>query len=186
MSIKKLNPTAEFQGINNVHVVDFWAWAYSDVLSNRNRAILAEYLVSLSLQVADNPRVEWDATDVSLSGKKIEVKSSAYVQSWAQEKESKIIFDISKKKAWDAETNKVSDVPIRAADCYVFCLYTNRDKENTAVLDVENWQFYVLSTRDLTNSFGEQKSLSLSRLKKVSDAVAYDNLSQQIRKTLDI
>ena len=184
--MKKLKPTAKIQGNNHKEVVDFWAWAYSDVLSNRNRAIFAEYLVALALKVTDTPRVEWDATDVFYKGRKIEVKSSAYVQSWAQKKESKIIFDIAKKRAWDAETNKTLDIPSRIADCYVFCLYTKKSKENTAVLDVENWQFYVLATTNLSKKFGEQKSLSLSRLNQIVDAVSYSNLSQEIRKTLSL
>ena len=33
---------------------DFWSWAYSDVLGNTERGILAEYLVSKALDMAEN------------------------------------------------------------------------------------------------------------------------------------
>ncbi|MEB3356541.1 MAG: hypothetical protein VKK04_07425 [Synechococcales bacterium] len=78
----------------NVTVQDFWAWAYSDILSNRNRSIFAEFLVAVALNVTHQPRVEWDAVDLRYDNKKIEVKSSAYFQSWQQEKLSLIRFDI--------------------------------------------------------------------------------------------
>ena len=36
-------------GANGVTVGDFWQWAYSDILSNRNRSIFAEYIVGVAL-----------------------------------------------------------------------------------------------------------------------------------------
>ncbi len=63
----------------------------SDLLSNRNRSIFAEFLVGAALGVLDKPRVEWDAFDLIYQGKKIEVKSSAYLQSWQQNSPSRIV-----------------------------------------------------------------------------------------------
>ena len=82
---------------------DFWSWAYSDILSNRNRSIFAEFIVGSALGVVDSPRVEWDAVDLRYKGKKIEVKASAYLQSWPQKKLSHIVFDIAKKRAWECK-----------------------------------------------------------------------------------
>jgi len=46
------------------------------------------------------------ACDVTApSGLRIEVKTSAYVQSWKQSKLSAISFDIAPKRGWDAATN---------------------------------------------------------------------------------
>ena len=66
-------------------VGDFWAWAYSDILNNVDRAVFAEFVVGMALGVTDAPRVEWDDVDLRYRGKNIEVKSAAYVQSWHQE-----------------------------------------------------------------------------------------------------
>jgi hypothetical protein len=46
-------------------VGDFWRWAYSDILSNRNRSIFAEFIVGNALGVVDKPRVEWDSVDLA-------------------------------------------------------------------------------------------------------------------------
>ena len=47
-----------------VTVGDFWAWAYSDLLNNTNRAVFAEFLVDRALRVTDVPRVPWDSVDL--------------------------------------------------------------------------------------------------------------------------
>ena len=93
-----LEPQQEIIGIKDSTITNFWQWAYSDILSNRNRSIFAEYLVAKALNLDNTARIEWDSKDLSYKGINIEVKSSAYAQSWGQNKESKISFDIEKKK----------------------------------------------------------------------------------------
>ncbi len=58
-------------------------------------------LEGLTLGVVDTPRVEWDAVDLRYRGHGIEVKSAAYLQSWAQTKPSTITFDVARKRGWD-------------------------------------------------------------------------------------
>jgi len=58
---------------------DFWAWAYSDVVSNANRSVFAEFMVGAALGLAGKPRVEWDCVDFRYQGRSIEVKSSPAV-----------------------------------------------------------------------------------------------------------
>src|SRR3954463_8822598 len=66
-------------------LLNFWQWSASDLASNAWRGLLAEFLVAQALGVSDGVRTEWDAVDIVLpSGRSIEVKSSAYVQTWAQ------------------------------------------------------------------------------------------------------
>lgn len=44
------------------HLLGFWSWAYSDLLSNATRGVLAEYIVGLALGcVQSGTRREWDA-----------------------------------------------------------------------------------------------------------------------------
>ena len=75
-------------------VLDFWQWSSSDLLSNVTRGVLAEYIVALSLGVNKKLRQEWDAWDLTYKGIKIEIKSSAYLQSWKQNDYSKIVFHL--------------------------------------------------------------------------------------------
>ena len=48
-------------------LLEFWQWAGSNLLSNRDRGILAEFLVGRALGVTDKLRTEWDAMDYLLT-----------------------------------------------------------------------------------------------------------------------
>src|SRR6185437_13199042 len=86
------------------NLLDFWQWTASDLVSNSTRGVLAEFLVARALGVDTGVRDEWQAFDLKTpSGKKIEVKSAAYVQSWGQKELSKIVFSTRRSVAWDAE-----------------------------------------------------------------------------------
>src|SRR5689334_3299664 len=99
---QKLNPLRPITGLDGLTITDFWVWAYSDILSNSNRSVFAEFMVGSALNVLETPRVEWDGVDFRYGSKKVEVKAAAYLQSWAQTKPSTISFDIGMKKAWDS------------------------------------------------------------------------------------
>jgi hypothetical protein len=120
--------------------------------------VLAEYLVGYALDVLDQPRVEWDACDLRYRGKRIEVKASAYLQSWDQKRLSTLVFDIGRHVAWDAGTNTFAAEPLRTADCYVFSVFTDKDRKDCVVADVSRWLFYVVPTTTLDERFGSQKT----------------------------
>ena len=86
--VEKLPLDTPILHVPEATVGDFWVWAYSDILSNRNRAVFAEFLVGTALGVVGSPRIEWDASDLTYHGNHIEVKASAYVQSWPQDKDA--------------------------------------------------------------------------------------------------
>jgi len=65
MVAERLSPNEKIVGLDGLTVGDFWSWAYSDILSNRNRSIYAEFLVGSALGVLDKPRMEWDASGQS-------------------------------------------------------------------------------------------------------------------------
>jgi len=184
--LEKLNTKKEIPGLNGLTLGDFWSWAYSDIMSNRNRSVFAEFLVAATLEVIDKPRVEWDAVDVCYRGRSIEVKASAYLQSWHQEHPSIIKFDIAKKRAWDPETNVIASEPVRSADCYVFCLYPETNSSKANILDVSSWKFYVLSTEQIEKEFGNQKSVGIKRLQAVCEPVQYEQLTPKIDSVLGL
>ncbi|MDD7289093.1 MAG: hypothetical protein PUH00_05160 [Clostridiales bacterium] len=146
-------------------LLEYWVWAHSDIASNAERGKLAEYIVSCALHAPSPCRTEWDAVDViSADGIKVEVKSSAFLQTWKQHKLSTIQFDIAPKKAWDAETNLYSKTKCRSADVYVFCLFASKDAKNANPLDLHQWEFYVLPTCILDKQVPLQKRISLPSL----------------------
>ncbi len=164
---------------------EFWKWAFSDFLSNALRGVLAEFIVAKAMDCTDVQRTEWDAYDVITSGGiKIEVKSSAYLQSWHQENISTIRFDIGQKKSWSAATNTSLQEAARSADVYVFCVFKAVDKANANPLDLSQWSFLVCSSNFLNETYKGQKSVSLSSLEKQNlRQISFDELSTAIRNS---
>ena len=76
-------------------VLDYWRWSGSDLMSNRERSILGEFLVATALGLEKESHIEWNVYDLKTSlGLKIEIKASSAKQSWSQSKPSPIRFDI--------------------------------------------------------------------------------------------
>jgi hypothetical protein len=146
-------------------LLDFWQWAYSDLVGNTERGILAEYLVALACNIENYVRISWDSFDLLVDNSiKVEVKSSAYLQSWKQTKFSKPIFGIAKTKAWDYINNTYENQSKRQADIYVFALLSHLDKVTLNPLDLQQWEFYVLSTRLIDIKMNNNKTISLERI----------------------
>lgn len=149
----------------------FWSWAYSDLADNTTRGVFAEYLVATALNATDGTRRGWDSVDVRTPEKWwVEVKSSAYLQTWGQDKLWRISFSIAPSMGWDAEGNKQSTEKRRHADAYVFCVLHHQDKPTLDPLDLGQWTFYVLPTRVLDEQRPQQQRIALSSLLKLGPA----------------
>lgn len=134
--------------------------------------------------VTGTHRTEWDAYDlVTSDGTKIEVKSSAYLQSWAQRTPSAIRFSIAERTGWDAATNTYAETAARQANVYVFCVFTETDRDLANPLDTRQWRFYVTPTTVLEAVVGPQKTIALSALRaRVRPAeVGFDDLDAAVR-----
>ena len=82
-----------------LRLLDYWRWAESCLMDNTTRGLLAEFLVAAAIGQQREPRKEWEAYDLETkSGVTIEVKSSAYIQSWKQTAPSQIQFGIAPRK----------------------------------------------------------------------------------------
>lgn len=176
----KILVDTEILGLTEVKLGDFWSWAYSDLLSNTVRPLFAEFLVGYALDLIDSPRVEWNFIDFCYKGLKIEVKSSGYLQSWNTTNTSKVIFDIAKKKPWDASTNSYGEDIVRSADLYIFSLLIEKDAEKICVYDLNQWVFYFMATTDINMYFGDQKSITLSRLQQYSQPIAFEDVKNRV------
>ena len=131
----------------SIMLQDFWRWAYSDLLNNTHRGVLAEFLVHSALETKDVTRADWLPFDLtSPSGLRIEVKSSAYLQAWTY-----------------------ASMAMRNSDLYVFCVFTARTRD-VSILDLDYWDFYVLPTSVLNEKVPEQKTITLSSLLKLEPA----------------
>jgi len=175
-------PLVDEKGNAVAKVVDFWKWAYSDLVGNTERGALAEYIVACAMGVEKKERVAWDKYDLqSPEGIAVEVKASGYIQTWDQDKLSAISFGIQPTYGWDSVTNEYAQERQRQSDVYVFCVHKHTDQETVNPLDISQWDFYVLATRVLNEKVGEQKRISLSALQKLgAEKCSYETLYDKI------
>ncbi|RNI32244.1 hypothetical protein EFA69_02645 [Rufibacter immobilis] len=169
-------------------LLDFWQWSMSDLLNNTSRGRLAEYIVATALGVSDKVRVEWDAYDlIAQNGSKIEIKSSAYIQSWHIGKLSSICFDIRPTVEWNIKTRKYEGEAKRRSDFYVFSLLHHRDKETVNPLDLDQWTFFILPTSVLDEKVPFQKKIALSSLKGLGpEECKYGQIKQVLDRLIVI
>jgi hypothetical protein len=163
-------------------LLNFWQWSASDLVSNTTRGRLAEFIVASALGLATEVRIEWDAFDLlTASGLRIEVKSCAYLQSWFQKKPSPISFQIPPTRAWDTATNKWAIESRRQADVYVFAILAHEKKSTLNPLDLDQWHFYPVLTRDLDSRPRNQRSITLKSLQNIcAKHVSYSDLAKAI------
>ena len=165
-------------------LLDFWQWSTSGLMNNTTRGVLAEFIVARSLGIAESIRSPWDAYDLLLpNGIKIEVKSSAYIQSWYQKKLSNITFGIGKTRGWNEQTNKQDFELKRQADIYIFCLLNHKIQDTIDPLDMDQWEFYILKTSVLDEEVGGQKRIGLKSLMELDHLyVKYGDIAFSVEK----
>jgi len=166
-------------------VLEFWRWSASDLVSNATRGRLAEFITARALGApTSGVRDEWAAYDLETpEGIKVEVKSSAYLQSWAQVRPSSVLFSVRKTRAWDRESNRQAVVPTREAEVYVFALLRHENKETLDPLDIDQWEFYVLPTRALNERRRSQHSITIKSLRALgAGPIAFEALPRRVRE----
>ena len=166
---------------------DFWSWAYSDLSNNINRSVLAEYIVASSIGATSQSRIMWRPYDLlTPEGYKVEVKSAAYVQSWDKKHPDHISYRIAPARLPDASGDYKDEAPLqRNSDLYVFCLYKAVSPDQNP-LDLDLWEFYVLSTKVLDEKKPTQKSITLPSLLQLEPYWCdYMGLSEAILTTMN-
>ncbi|GGZ88262.1 hypothetical protein GCM10007028_28230 [Algibacter mikhailovii] len=164
---KRKNGTEKFQNENqnlNFKLSEFWSWNQSNLIENRTRGILAEFIVKKALEIDSENRIEWDNFDlITKKSKKLEIKSAAYIQSWEQKKYSEIKFGIAPTVGTKDNPN-YDGIKRRWTDFYVFCLLKNKDQKTLNPLDLSQWTFFVLETKILNEQKPEQKTIGINSL----------------------
>lgn len=169
----------EFNGMPQAaHVSDFWSWAMSRLLMDGPRGDLAEYIVRMALnENPTEPKTGWGECDiVCKDGTRIEVKCSSFLQEWERETLSRPVFSIRKTqsnpvKIVDGKFYRLEHTDLsfeRRSDVYVFCLFKEKCKERADPIKLDQWAFFVMSTKEINERFKDAKSLSLARLRKIN------------------
>lgn len=172
-----VSPTDLFLGLDGATVVDFWRFALGDLRMNNARGYLAEFIVTRALGVAAQ-RVEWAEYDVLFEGIRIEVKSSAYLQSWEQPRLSRITFTGLKGTRYTPRGGYDTAGKQFNADVYVFAVQTATTHASYNVLDLTQWAFYVVP-RTAMESRGYE-SISLPALEKLAHAIRIDGIRDAV------
>lgn len=160
-------------------VRDFWHFAFGDLLDNTRRGSLAEFIVARALGLSTEiPRADWSAYDLDYHGKEIEVKASAYLQSWNLKngKISKPVFSIAPARMFDETAGKYQGDCCRHSDYYIFCLFQDIDAETYNILDLSHWKFFAVPTAEIDRLFLRRKSITLGKLEKIAEGTDYCNL----------
>ena len=172
-------------------ILDFWAWNGSDLLNNTLRGALAEFIVAKALGIQINTaREDWTEYDLTYPYEgcaiPIEVKSSAYLQAWPQNKPSNINFNIAPSRAW--ANQRYAEPYERHAAIYIFCLYTLRDmskKSAVNVLRLDQWLFMVLETERINMALALQRSVSYASLLSLSPICCpYSRIKDSVSEVL--
>lgn len=148
------------------------------------RGIFAEFIVAKALGLAcTEPREAWAVVDlVTSEGIKIEVKSAAHIQSWAQKRASPISFGYRASRPWNAETGELGAEAMRSADVYVFCLLKTVDRAKFDPLNLDEWEFYAVPTAWLNGRERSKSSITLASLRKNYEPVGFGDLQAAIAR----
>ena len=166
--------------------MEFWQWALGDLRMNTIRGFLVEFLVAQAVGETAPHRVEWAPFDIkSADGTRIEVKSTAYLQSWITRKLTTprwTFKTVDSAKSWEEDSSQEFPInPIDRADVWVFALQTCQVPEEYDPLDIDQWEFRAIPHVQLFEL--KQRSTGISTLDRLGvTPVAFDGLADAVKK----
>ena len=163
----------------DLSIGEMWRWKYSDIYDLHE--VIAEYIVEKTLKLKRSQNIgEWKLFDIKYKNKRIEVKETSYFHSWnkpGQKRSEQRRFGITKACPRDRKSDSKKE---RQNDLYVFCLNTGYERKDSNPMELKNWKFYVVPTIIINEKFYNNKTISLSKVKKLTDSVNYNDLKQKI------
>jgi hypothetical protein len=164
-------------------VLDFWRWAFGDLMSNASRGVLAEFIVATALETTSHLRQEWAPFDlIYQNGIRVEVKAAGYIQGWGHDRLAVPKFSIRKAQYYDRSKGQYQPPKARHSEVYVFCLHKCKDPKLVDPLDLSQWCFYVVPTKEMDELWRERKDISAKQL----EAGGYRPVNyEQLKYTVD-
>ena len=167
--------------------LDFWRFHYSNIYSLHGE--IAEFVVARALGVTEAQNsAYWTLWDTNYRNKRIEVKATAYYHLWNES------GNVSKQRTFGITMANGSYDPAKSGnsefcrqnDVYVFCLNTGDTRESSNPLNLNNWEFYIVPTVVINEKCGNNKTISLGRIKSLGfSAKRYDEIRTEIDKIID-
>lgn len=149
------------------------------LVTNVLRGHVVEAVIALALE----PEWRWCSADYAAwdfergDGLRLEVRQSAFRQSWVTEPHIKIVrrFDIGARKyAWEGSVR--SALSGRAAQVYVFAYHDVRD-DTADHRDPKQWEFYVVPASLLPHA----KSISIAGVRRIAEPISLLDRSERLR-----
>jgi len=171
---KKLTGNEIFKNANKTFtVLQFWQFAFSNINSNVLRGDLAEFFIENALRDIDHITIKnpWGDFDVVTDkGTKIEAKCSSFLQDWDQNDLTKPIFSGLRAhnlyRSAAVPTLDTTGEKNYKSDIYVFALQNNQDPTTLDLLDMKQWEFFVLTRNELNTLSKGASSVTLSKLRR--------------------
>ena len=157
-----------------ISVIDFWSFQFSNILHDPDE--IAEFLVAKALgQTKPYNKNSWTPFDILYRDKRIEVKQTAYYHPFNEPGNISSVrrFGIQQVKETDDKYRRQNDI-------YIFCLLNGENEESAWPLEVSHWTFYMAPTVLINEAFGDQKTVSLSRIREIAHPVAYTQISKSL------
>ncbi len=165
--------------LQNVALVDFWRWAFSDLCDDDIKGIFAEWLVHKLLGVESSRRVSWANSDVVTAGLvTLEVKATSYWQSWKVINQhgqpyAKPLYEVpaddSKVRFGGLaarDSTRAADMstsPVLKSQLYVCAFQHEKDITRWNAMDLSQWEFYILRAQELAQIGGGSVSVKALR-----------------------
>ncbi|MBU2533349.1 MAG: hypothetical protein KKB37_11450 [Alphaproteobacteria bacterium] len=146
------------------------------LVTNVYRSVIAEAIVADALGDWEWCSADYASCDFThRDGRRLEVKQSAYRQTWTTDRLSRPSWDVAARTGYWEDGVVWVDEPGRNADIYVLCLHVVKD-ESADHRDPAQWSFFVIATDRLPDI----KRLSLARAHSITEPVLYDQLASQV------
>lgn len=166
-------------------MLEFWSAKFSDVYNIQE--YMAEFLVEKALGIEKSRNTEsWTLFDILYNGCRVEIKQTGYYHPWNENGKISQVRRFGITKANSRHEDKESEnVYERQNDIYVFCLNKGETKETSNPLIVDNWEFYVVPTKVINEECGNNKSIGLEKVRKLSEVIPYEKIKETIEAIIE-
>lgn len=166
-------------------IIDLWKYKFSNIYNMQE--VIAEFIVEKALNMEKSYNVDsWTLYDILYREKRIEIKQTSYYHTWNENMKvsNQRIFGITKANS-SYENSDEKNKYERQNDIYVFCLNIGETKETSNPLDVSNWEFYIVPTKVINKECGNNKTISLGRVRQIAEKKEYDEVKAYIDELID-
>lgn len=168
-------------------ILDFWIYKYSNIYNMQE--VIAEFIVEKALNIEKSYNTDyWTLFDILYRNCRIEIKETSYYHPWNENGKisNQRTFGITKANSnYEDNDNDNENKFERQNDIYVFCLNTGTTKESSNPMNLNNWEFYTVPTSVINEKCGNNKTISLNKVRQLTKAITYDKLKESIDNLID-